>query len=83
MKLKIKDAFIHKLKEQIVFRDDLIDEARRMLKSAGAGSELNDNRVIDVDDLLYDPFDKRDRSNPRETEQSSRLRNYNQSRVSQ
>ena len=54
-----------------------------MLKSAGGGSELNDNRIIEVDDLLYDPFDKRDRSNPRETEQSSRLRNYNQSRVSQ
>ena len=69
VRLKIKDAYINKLREQIVYRDDLLDEARRALKSAGGQSDgINDNRIIDVDNLLYDPFDQRDRSNPRETE---------------
>jgi hypothetical protein len=32
----------------------MIDEARRYLKSAGINRELVDDRIIDVDDLIYD-----------------------------
>lgn len=39
--LMIKEAQIDKLQEQIVYRDELIDEARRVLKSAG----LDEGRV--------------------------------------
>lgn len=54
IQLRIKDTQIYKLKEQIIFRDELIDEARRYLKSAGINRELVDDRIIEVDDLIYD-----------------------------
>ena len=33
VKIKIRDMQINKLKEQLVYRDELLDEARRMMKS--------------------------------------------------
>ena len=54
IKLKIRDAQINKLKEQVIFRDELIDEARRMLKSAGVRQELDDRRIVDVEDMFYE-----------------------------
>ena len=46
--MKIRDAQINRLKEQIVYRDELIDEARRVLRSAGMkdrADDLHDNRI--------------------------------------
>lgn len=53
-KLKVKDAQIVRLKEQVVFRDELIDEARRMLRSAGVMQSLDDRRIIDIKDLYHE-----------------------------
>jgi len=55
VRMKFKDNQINLLKEQIIFRDEMIDEARRMLKSSGMNTEvLRDKRIIDVDDIIYD-----------------------------
>jgi len=40
IKIKCRDMQINKLKEQIIYRDELIDEARSMLKSAGMNQRL-------------------------------------------
>jgi hypothetical protein len=45
---------INKLKEQIIFRDELLDEARGMMKSAGLNQRLEDDRIVRVDDIIYD-----------------------------
>ena len=37
-----------------MFRDDLIDEARKMMKSAGMNQDLEDERIIQIEDLIYD-----------------------------
>lgn len=54
IKIKIRDIQINKLKEQLIFRDDLLDEARRMMKSAGMNQDLEDDRIIQVEDIIYD-----------------------------
>jgi hypothetical protein len=54
IKLKIRDIQINKLKEQIMFRDDLIDEARKMMKSAGMNQDLEDERIVQIEDIIYD-----------------------------
>jgi hypothetical protein len=51
---KIKDAQIKKLKEQVMHRDELIDEARRILITHGFQGELVDPRIIHVNDLIFD-----------------------------
>lgn len=43
-----------RLKEQVIFRDELIDEARRMLRSAGVNQSLDDRRIVDIKDLYHD-----------------------------
>ena len=53
-KLKVKEAQVVRLKEQVIFRDELIDEARRMLKSAGVMQSLDDRRIIDIGDLYHE-----------------------------
>ena len=45
---------INKLREQIIFRDELIDEARQMLKSSGINRHLEDDRIVKMDDIIYD-----------------------------
>lgn len=53
--LMIKDAQINKLQEQIVYRDELIDEARRVLKSAGLDEgRIRDERILGVEEIIYD-----------------------------
>lgn len=54
IKIKCRDMQINKLKEQIMFRDELIDEARQMLKSAGVNQRLEDDRIVRVDEIIYD-----------------------------
>lgn len=55
----------------------MIDEARRYLKSAGINRELVDDRIIDVDDLIYDTnFNQGGRAADNNGGQSA-LRNYN------
>lgn len=55
IRLKIRDAQINKLQEQIVYRDELIDEARRALKSAGLeANTLHDERILNVQEIIYD-----------------------------
>ena len=53
VKLKIRDLQINRLKEQIIFRDELIDEARTMLHSAGV-RKLQDNRIAPFEDIIYE-----------------------------
>lgn len=53
-KMKIKDAQIHKLREQIAFRDELLDEARRLMRQNGLKHHLEDRRISDLGDLHYD-----------------------------
>ena len=53
-KHKVKEAQIGRLREQVVFRDELIDEARRMLRSAGVTQSLDDRRIVDINDLYHD-----------------------------
>jgi|APSaa5957512535_1039671.scaffolds.fasta_scaffold82259_1 hypothetical protein len=51
----IKDAQIDKLQEQIVYRDELIDEARRVLKSAGLDEgRVHDERISGIEEIVYD-----------------------------
>ena len=74
---------INKLREQILFRDELIDEARQMMKSAGINRHLEDDRIVKMDDIIYDqPITTNLRGDGRE-QHSSQLRNYQPSRVSQ
>lgn len=37
-----------------MFRDELLDEARRMLKSAGNDQDVIDDRIIDIENIVYD-----------------------------
>ena len=53
VKLKIRDAQINRLKDQIVFRDDLLSEARTMLNT-GEGSKLQDNRIVPIEDIIFE-----------------------------
>ena len=53
MQLKIRDAQINRLKEQIIFRDELIDEARALLNSAGA-RKLQDTRIAPFEDIIFE-----------------------------
>jgi hypothetical protein len=37
-----------------MFRDELIDEARQMMKSAGINRHLEDDRIFKMDEIIYD-----------------------------
>jgi pyrimidine operon attenuation protein/uracil phosphoribosyltransferase len=37
-----------------MFRDDLLDEARKMMKSSGMNQDLEDERIIQIEDIIYD-----------------------------
>ena len=54
IRIKCRDMQIHKLKEQIIFRDELLEEARKMMKSAGVSQDLEDERIIPIADIVYD-----------------------------
>ena len=56
IRLKIKDIQIGKLQEQIQFRDELIDEARKIIRdtSAGPPTSLTDDRILTIDQVMYD-----------------------------
>jgi hypothetical protein len=45
---------INKLKEQMIYRDELLDEARRILKVEGLGQEIEDDRIVALEDIIYD-----------------------------
>lgn len=53
VQLKIRDAQINRLKEQIIFRDELIDEARALLNSSGA-RKLQDTRIAPFEDIIFE-----------------------------
>jgi hypothetical protein len=42
------------LKEQIIFRDELIDEARKIIQSGGMKRQIEDFRIIDIKDILFE-----------------------------
>jgi hypothetical protein len=59
-----------------MYRDELLDEARRMMKSAGIDQELEDDRIAMVEDIIYDqPVYAREPN-------SSQMRNYQNSKIS-
>jgi hypothetical protein len=68
---------INKLKEQIIYRDELLDEARRIIKVEGLGHELEDDRIVALEDIIYDqPMAglRGDRDNREHN--NSQIRNY-------
>lgn len=54
IKLKIKDVQLNKLREQIMFRDELLEEARHLLKSAGNSNQLQNNRILPLEDIMFE-----------------------------
>ena len=55
IKLRIKDAQISKLKEQVMFRDELIEEAKRLIKTSGINQNLQvANRIVPLEDIIYE-----------------------------
>ena len=54
VKQKIKEAQIKKLKEQIIYRDELIGDAKNALQRLGFQEDIDDPRIIDVKDIIYD-----------------------------
>jgi ribosomal protein L25 (general stress protein Ctc) len=53
IKIKIKDMQINKLREQIMYRDELIEESRNIMEQADL-KELADNRILHLDQIIYD-----------------------------
>lgn len=72
IRLKMKELQIAKLQEQIEFRDQMIDEAKRIMKEMGINNELVDDRIIELDDIVYDHGSI---FNPTQRD-SSQLKNY-------
>ena len=76
--MKIKDAQINKLKELIIFRDEVLDEAREILGSGGA-SKIQDHRIAPIEDIIYENqiiIRDRDGQGSRLTQGISPNRNY-------
>ena len=54
IKVKVKELQIAKLQEQIVYRDEIIEEAKRIIKDFGIENGLEDDRIVEVNDIIYD-----------------------------
>ena len=72
IKLKMKDLQIAKLQEQIEYRDQVIEEAKRIMKEVGIDNELVDDRIVELEDIVYDHGSL---FNPNQRD-SSQLKNY-------
>lgn len=53
IKIKIKDLQINKLKEQLMYRDEIIEESRAIMGQADL-KDIRDDRILQIDQIMYD-----------------------------
>jgi len=54
VQIKVKDIQLSKLHEQIKIRDEMLDNARRTMDHEGVEYELEDPRILTLQELLSD-----------------------------
>lgn len=54
IRLKVKDIQLSKLQEQLHLRDDLLNIARRAMNDNQNTQNLSDNRIMTIEQILYD-----------------------------